>query len=167
MFRNRNLILCCLVLLCAGANALPTDQTQKMQITADETLLNYKNGIHHYRGNIHIDQGSTHLTADTLTTQNNKNHKMELAIAYGNPTTPAHYWTSPKAGDELFHAYADVIHFYPQKSLVELTGHVIVSQGKNSFHGNKLIYNIKEQTVLAPINTQGQSTIIIDPRASS
>jgi lipopolysaccharide export system protein LptA len=162
----RLLLKLLLLCVCISAFALPTDDTQVMQIVADSSQLNYKNRNNVYEGNVKIDQGTTHLAADRVTTQNNERHKLSEAIAYGT-NQPAHYWTIPREGDKELHAYAKVIKFYPLKSTVILEGDVIVTQGENSFHGPSIIYNIKDQTVISPPTTQGRSTIIIEPNKIS
>jgi lipopolysaccharide export system protein LptA len=154
-----------LIAVCAPltAYALPEDNAAKMHITADSTLFNYKTGFNTYQGNVDVQQGGTRLKADKITTQSNLHHKMEEAIAYGSDKTPADYWTVPKKGDLIFHAQANIIKFYPLKSLVMLEGNVSVTQGDNSFHGATIIYNMKNQTISAPANNQGRATIIIQP----
>ncbi len=146
-----------------AALALPEDSAATMHITADSTLFNYKSGFNIYQGNVDVQQGGTRLKADKVTTQSNQQHKMEEAIAYGNAKTPADYWTVPKQGDLIFHAQANIITFYPLKSLVMLAGDVSVTQGDNSFHGATIIYNMKDQTISAPANNKGRATIIIQP----
>lgn len=144
--------------------ALPEDTSQNMHIIADSTLFNYKTGFNVYEGNVQITQGETRLSADRVTTQNNAQHKMEEAIAYGTDKNPAHYWTILKKEDPLFHAQAKVIKFYPIKSTVVLEGDAVVIQGKNSFNGPVIVYNIQNQTVSAPASTKGHATIIIESK---
>ena len=143
--------------------ALPSDNDQNLQIIANSSLIDYKKGDNLYEGDVKIDQGTTHLTADKVTTKNNNKHRMEEAIAYGF-RKPARYWTLPKEGDIEFHAEAKVIKFYPITSTVVLEGDVIVTQGANSFHGPIIVYNIKNQTVSAPATRRGRATIIIEPK---
>jgi lipopolysaccharide export system protein LptA len=165
MRRNHNIVILItglLLLVPCIAFALPDDSEKNMHILANSTLLNYKSGFNTYEGDVKIDQGETRLTADRLTTQSNPQHKMEEVIAYGVGKL-AHYWTTPRKGDQVFHAKAKVIKFYPIKSTVVLQGDVIVTQGDNSFSGPEIIYNIKDQTVLSPVNKKGRSTIIIEP----
>lgn len=164
MRQNHNtalMIIGFLLFLPFSVFALPNDSEKNMHITANSTLLNYKTGFNTYEGDVKIDQGETRLTADRITTQRNNNHKMEEAIAYGTKTL-AHYWTIPREGDDVFHAKAKIIKFYPLKSLVILEGDVVVNQGNNSFQGPEIIYNIKDQTVVSPPTKKGRSTIIIE-----
>ena len=143
--------------------ALPDDSQQALHIASDSLLVDYKTGVHTYEGNVKIDQGSTHLTADRLVTSSNKQHKLEEGIAYGL-TKLAEYTTLPKAGDVLFQAKAKTIKFYPIKSMVYLEGDVVVTQGDNSFQGPIIIYNIKDQVVTAPASQVGRATIVIEPK---
>jgi len=162
MFRALNILFALIFFLPADIFALSTDAMQNMHIIADSTLFNYKSGFNTYDGNVRIDQGSTRLNADRVTTQNDAHHKMQEATAYGFKK-PAHYWTTPKEGDLTFNAQATIIKFYPIKSLVVLEGNVVVTQGNNSFHGPIMYYNIKDQTVTSPQNKNGHATIIIEP----
>jgi len=145
-----------------GLLALQGDDHEIMHIVSDGSTFNYKTGTNIYEGHVKIDQGTTHLTADRVVTINNDKHKMEQAIAYGL-TDLAEYTTRPKPGDPLLHAKAKIIKFYPARSMVYLEGDVIVTQGKNSFQGPTLVYNMKEQIVTAPPSKTGRATIIIEP----
>ncbi len=152
-------VFCC---LSATLLALPTDHKEKVRIFANTSTFNYKTGLNIYEGNVKIDQGSTHLTADRVVTQNNKQHKIQEVTAYGI-TKLAEYTTIPKPGDDVFFAQAKVIKFNPITSMITLEGDVLVKQGNNSFHGAVMTYNMKDQVVAAPASKTGRATIIIDP----
>lgn len=143
--------------------ALPDDEQKVMHICSDSSTFNYKTGTNTYEGHVKMDQGTTHLTADrVITTKNHTTRKIEVAIAYGL-TQWAEYTTLPKPGDPVLHAKAKIIKFYPAQSIVFLQDDVVVTQGKNSFQGPVIVYNIKDQIVTAPPSKTGRSTIIIDP----
>jgi lipopolysaccharide export system protein LptA len=141
--------------------ALPDDSKQPMYIVADSTLFNYKTGQDIYIGNVKVDQGTSHLTADRLVTQKNKQHKMISAIAYGINTI-ATFTTIPKEGDLVMTAIAKKISFYPPTSTVILEDEVTVTQGENNFHGQHIVYNMKDQIVEAPASKNGRATIVIE-----
>lgn len=143
--------------------ALPEDAQKPLQITADTSDFNYKTGVNTYTGNVVVIQGTSHLLADRLITKNNAQHKIAVATAYGEKKL-AEYITLPKTGDKPLSAKADVITFYPPTGIAVLTGHVIVTQGENNFHGPIIVYNIKNQVVHVPPSTDGQATIIIEPK---
>jgi len=145
-----------------SAWALPEDQQQLIHITADSSQFNYKSGQNSYEGNVTIDQGTTHLIADRVTTQNNAHHKIAEAIAYGIKKQ-AVYTTKLKQNDPLFEAKADIIKYYPPQSTIILQGNASAIQGENSFHGPLIIYNIKDQLVTTPPSAEGSATLVIKP----
>jgi len=155
----RWIILC--MFIYSNTFALPADREKKLHIIADSYELNYKTGKDIYEGHVKVDQGTTHLTADRLVTEKDKNRKIISAIAYGIQQL-AEFSTLPKEGEEMFHAKAKLIIFYPVVSSVRLEDEVVVTQGKNSFHGPIIIYNMKDQIVSTPPSKNGRATIIID-----
>ncbi len=152
-----------LFIFCQSALALPNDSEQPMKIVADSSLFNYKTGIDTYEGNVKVDQGTTHLVADKLVTEKNKQHKIILATAYGVHHL-AELITLPSLGAQILHAKAAIIKFYPSTSKLILEKNVFVTQGKNSFHGSLIIYNMKDQMVAAPASKNGRATIVIDTK---
>lgn len=144
------------------AFALQDDQDKPFNIIADSSIFNYKTGVDTYEGNVKVDQGTSHLTADRLVTQKNKQHKMISAIATGIHKL-AEYSTVPKLGDPILVAKARTIKFYPPTATVVLEQDVLVTQKENSFHGPLIIYNIKDQVVTAPASKEGRATITIEP----
>ncbi len=148
-----------------AARALESDSKEKLHIFAESGTYNYKTGVNVYEGNIKIDQGTTHLTADRLITKSNAQHKIQEAIAYGLQTL-AHYWTLPKIGDPEVHAHAKIIKFYPLESNVTLEQDVHVTQGENSFQGELIHYNSNEQTITVPASKNGRAVIVYNPEKS-
>lgn len=134
-----------------------------MSIVADSWSFDNTTGISDYEGNVKIDQGTAHLTADRVITHRNNQHQIDLATAYGLQR-PAEYITHPPNQSVGLHAIADVIQLTPLTSIVTLKGHVSVQQGDNHFQGPLLIYHMKNQTVNAPASKEGRSTIIITPK---
>jgi len=145
------------------ALGLPDDSQKPMHIVADSSLFNYKTGKDIYEGDVKIDQGTSHLTADRVITQKNKQHKIISAIATGIKTV-ATFETIPKLGDLVMHTEAKTISFYPPTSIVIFENDVVVTQGENNFHGQHIIYNMKDQIVSAPASKNGRATIVIESK---
>ncbi|MBV8802096.1 MAG: lipopolysaccharide transport periplasmic protein LptA [Gammaproteobacteria bacterium] len=143
--------------------ALPEDSQQPMHIIADSSLFNYKTGQDIYEGNVKIDQGTSHLTADRLVTQKDKQHKIISAVATGIKKI-ATFNTIPKPGDLVMYTEAKTISFYPPSSTVIFEEDVVVTQGENNFHGQHIIYNMKDQIVSAPASKNGRATIVIESK---
>lgn len=144
------------------ASALPEDNKEKVHIVADASLYNYKTGVNTFEGNVVVDQGTTHLTADRLITKNNSKHKIQEVIAYGIQK-PAHYWTLHKAAEPEVHAYAKIIKFYPIESNVVLEDNALVTQGENSFQGQLVLYNRNDQTITVPASKNNRAVIVYNP----
>ncbi len=142
--------------------ALPEDKQARIFIVADSTIYNYKTGINTFTGNVKIDQGTTHITADKLVTKNNTQHKIQEAIAYGL-NEPAHYWTLQKVGDPEIHAHAMIIKFFPIVSNVTLEKNVTITQGENSFQGQLILYNMQDQTITVPASQNGRAVLVYNP----
>lgn len=142
--------------------ALPGDRIEKLHIKADTSIYNYKKGINFFEGNVKVDQGSTHVTADRLTTKSNSKHQIEEAIAYGVDKL-AHFWTTPKPGQQIINAEAKIIKFYPISLNATLQGNVVVTQGENNFHGQLIHYNMNEQTITVPETRNGRAVLVYNP----
>ena len=144
------------------AFALDTDRNQKVNIVADSGVYNYKTGVNIYEGHVKVDQGTTHITADRLITKKNPQHKIQEAIAYGLEGK-AHYWTLPNQQEPEIHAWAKIIKFYPIESNATLEQAVFVKQGENSFQGELINYNSKEQTISVPASKNARAVLVYNP----
>lgn len=142
--------------------ALPEDKIQKVFISSKTCVYNYKKGTSVFEGNVVVDQGTTHITADKLTTKNNSAHQLQETIAYGLNQL-AHYWTLPKVGDPEIHANAKIIKFYPIASTIFLEQNVTVRQGANSFHGDAIQYNFNNQIITVPASKRGRAVLVYNP----
>tara|TARA_R110000868_G_scaffold6389_10_gene36475 strand:+ start:1485 stop:1994 length:510 start_codon:yes stop_codon:yes gene_type:complete len=144
------------------AKSLKGDKKEKLHITADTTIYNYRNGMNYFEGHVLVDQGTTHLTADKLTTKANDKHQIQEAIAYGIEQL-AHYWTTPKPGEPIVHAHAKIIKFYPLTMNTTLQGDVVMTQGENNFHGQLIHYNMGDQTIIVPETKNGRAVLVYNP----
>ncbi|EKD69830.1 MAG: hypothetical protein ACD_46C00720G0001, partial [uncultured bacterium] len=160
-FFEYSLFLCC-ILLSSSIYALSEDSQEKVNVIADSSIYNYKTGINIFEGNVKVDQGTTHITADKLITKTNKEHKLQEAIAYGF-NTPAHYWTTPRAGDPIVNASAMIIKYYPIDANIVLEQNVVVAQAENNFQGQLILYNMNTQTITVPASNVGRAVVVYNP----
>lgn len=144
------------------ALALHADKKEIAYITADGGVYNFKTGINQFDGNVRIDQGSTHLTADRLITKSNNKHKIQEAIAYGFSDL-AHYWTLLKPEDPEMHAQARIIRYFPLASNITLERDALVTQGENSFQGELIYYNSVNQTIAVPALEKNHAILVYNP----
>lgn len=141
--------------------ALNSDKQQPAFIEADSATLNHKTGICIYRGHVKLTQGSTIITADTLTTHSDSENQLDQATAVGQLAT---YTTQPDNNPLPFSAMGLTINYYPKKAYVELIGQAKATQGNDSFAGPRINYDIKQQIVVSPPSTEGRTTIVINPQ---
>lgn len=142
--------------------ALPNDNQQKVYITADSSIYNYKSGINIFEGHVVVNQGTTHITADKLITKTNALHKIQEATAYGFKDL-AHYWTLPKLKEPELHAHAKIIRFFPINSNITLEQMVTVAQGENRFQGELVHYNSNNQTITVPAAENSRAVLVYNP----
>ncbi len=162
MYRVLNWVMFFLINVFLPVFSLSTDNQEVVHVVADSSIYNYKTGVNLFEGNVKVDQGTTHITADKLITKNNTQHKIKEAIAYGTKQL-AHYWTLPKDNEPELHAKAKIIKFYPIDTHVVLEQNVILTQGENSFHGEIIFYNKSSQTIIVPAAKNSRATLVYDP----
>lgn len=144
------------------AFAMPSDKSEPLHITSDTSTYNYKTGINVFEGNVKASQGTSHLTADKLITKTNKSRKIQEAIAYGL-LQPAHYWTVPGTEKQPVHAHAGIIKYFPLAANVAMHRDAYVTQGKNIFKGQLVLYDIKDEVINVPASTRGRSILVYNP----
>tara|TARA_Y100001001_G_C7986515_1_gene301352 strand:+ start:623 stop:1144 length:522 start_codon:yes stop_codon:yes gene_type:complete len=148
--------------------ALPSDSEQKMYISSDTAEINKLTGIGIFTGNVSITRGTTHITAEKLTTFNDANDQIKKAIALGTKKQRAEYKTLTKKNKPVLIAKAVTLTYFPLKHYVILDGDATVSQGKDYISGPHLEYDLQKQ-VLITKKSQNENeknirtTIVIQP----
>lgn len=155
--------LLALVLTSSVCLALPDDREKVLELAADQADLNQQTHRGEYTGNVQLDQGSSHLRAAHAITEGDKQNKLVMAEADGDQKDPAHFWTLTAVDKPPLHAYADTIRYFPDRHLIELIGHALVTQGDNSFSAPKISYDTVEQHVISKSDGKTRTTIIIHP----
>ena len=115
---------------------------------------------------IELDQGTTHLRAASATTNTNLKNQLINAIAKGNESEQAHFWTTTDGHKPPLHAYANTISYFPEKHLIYLTGNARVSQGNDSYSAPTIHYDTLHQHVISKAEKKRQTVIIIHPNGA-
>lgn len=152
-----------LILLACSVHALPSDKEQVMHVMADSADLNQLEHKGTYIGNVELTQGTTNLHATKAITKGNEKNQLIEAIAIGTKKQQAHYWAITDVKKPPLHAYADAIHYYPLRHLIELIGNARVEQGSDSFTAAKISYDTIKQHVLSEGDKTQRITIIYHP----
>ena len=168
-----NAFLCILLLTTLPLSdvfALPEDQSQTLELSADTADLDQQTRRGEYTGEVILDQGTTHLRAAKAVTITDKENKLIEAIAYGNSALPddnpaklVHYWTQPAIDKPVVHAYADTLHYYPNEHRIELLGHAHVEQGNDSLTATNIFYDTVQQHVIAKSDGITRTVIVFTP----
>lgn len=143
-------------ILCIGY-ALDSDQKQPLLISADTADLNNQTGIGIYTGNVVIDQGTTHVRGDKVTSYS-ENNKITQVIVEGDKKQQARYESSVDPKKPPLIAIADTIQFFPEKNYAILLGNAHVQQGENSIAGEHLEYDVTNK-ILKSINTSKDKAV--------
>ena len=103
----------------AHARALSTDSDQPIAIEADRAEHDDAKRITIYRENVIIDQGSLHITGDTVTIHFDGQDEVTKITAVG---APAHFRQLPEGDIGHRKAWAKRMEYFPEQDLIVLLG---------------------------------------------
>ena len=154
--------------LTASAFINDADAKQPITISAETVSVNRSTGEGIYQHDVKIDQGSTHIRGEKVTTNNDGHNKLAKITIEGQRLKKASYETQMDANKPVLIASANIIYYFPQKNYVILTGDANIVQGDNSIQGEHIEYDIKAQRMRATAveNNKGEktrTTLIIKP----
>ncbi len=162
---KRSLFILCLSCILSLGYALDSDQQKPLLISSDTADLNSQTGVGIYTGNVIIDQGTTHVSGDKVTSYS-ENNKINQIVVEGNKKKQARYESSLDPNKPPLIAIADIIKFFPEKNYAILLGHAYVQQGENSIAGEHLEYDVTNKilkSINTPSNKAVRTRIVIDP----
>lgn len=154
-------VLTAILMITTKTHALSQDRNATLLLTSATANLNLETGISIYEGNVKLEQGSTHLSADRLIVYTDKQNQLQQAIAIGKP---ARYRTLSQLNKPEFHADANTIEYHPKKNLIVLIGNAQAYQDNNTYKGPRIEYHTESQTVVSPESNAGRTTIIIQQK---
>jgi lipopolysaccharide transport protein LptA len=132
---------------------------------ATATGLNFQSSQWSFRGDVHIHlpDGSLESQAATVTFRGNE---IVHALITGNPATFEQHRSNP---DQLARGRAGTIEYDIARGSVRLSDQAWLSDGRNEITGQTLVYNIRDQRILANPNEQDHQgvSIIINPQTSN
>lgn len=161
------LLMMALFFLHSTLFALESDKHALMQVSADTADLNQLTHFGVYKGNVEVNQGSTHLRANKAFTQSDKNNKLKFAKAFGDHAIPAHFWTETDEKKPPLHAWALEIRYFPEKHLIVLLGNARVEQGEDSLSAPKITYHTEKKLVTSHGDKNTRPVIIFHPEKKS
>jgi lipopolysaccharide export system protein LptA len=142
------------------AFALDSDKSQPIVINAASVSFNRQTGVSLYQGNVVISQGSSKLTADSLTVQLGADKHLISILACGKPAT---YTTRRESAKTPIFLEANTIQYNLLTGKVLLTGNAKATQDSDTFKGPIIEYDSRQQILITPASNQGRTTIIFNP----
>lgn len=139
MRRLRCRLLAALMLaVAAPVQALSTDSDQPISIVADGAEHDDASRITIYRGNVVIDQGSLHITGDTVTVNFDAHDDVTKITSVG---APAHFRQLPDGDTDHRKAWAKQMEYFPEQDLIMLSGEALYEKGGSRVQANRLVYD--------------------------
>lgn len=140
-----------LVFMLAGtfnqpAFALRSDKDQPTTVDADRVDVDDKKGISTFTGNVVVTRGSIRIKADKVVINRDAERGLDRVVATGNL---AEYRQRPENKPVDIVANAKTITYDANKGTVLLNKQALVYQGKDTFSGDRIIYDINKDLVLA------------------
>ena len=120
------------------ASALSTDSDQPIDIVADRAEHDDAKRITIYRGNVVIDQGSLHITGDTVTIQFDAQDEVAKMIAVGEL---AHFRQLADGETEYRKAWAKRMEYFPGHNLIALFDDARYEKEGSEITASRLVYD--------------------------
>lgn len=119
-----------------------------------------------FKDQVSFKQGTTELYASSGKTIGNENNQFDRVFLYGEAKQQAHFISMPNNQNEV-HAYADKMIYLPKEHLIQLLGHVYITQGKFQFRAPYVQYDLEKKKVISKSSAQERTSIIIKPEPKS
>ncbi len=155
-------LISCVCVVTSSLLATPPqpDSELPVQITADHASFDHKLGVAVYLGNVKVNQGSRHLTANKLVIESD-NNRIKIMIATGNPAT---FRSQQNPNKPAGTGSAKVIKYYPQKDKVDLLYQAQLTQDGDTISGPRLSYNFVTEVLQGNSSARERTTVIIQPK---
>ena len=165
MRRIRIISLALLASMAIPLVAQAQDASQPIRIQANSATLDDRKNTAVYTGNVIITQGSMRLTGSRVTLSLDNAGEVQKLVANGSPAT---FRQTPTGGKQV-DAHALTIEYHADTERVVLIQDAFLEQAGNTFQGQRVNYDIRQQVVNAgDTNATGDTPerieIVIQPR---
>ncbi len=145
-------------LLSFAVFALQQDAQQPIEIKAHTVLIDERTGVSIYTGNVKVSQGSLRLSAETVHVFSVKNQVNKM-IAKGDKNKRAHYQQNQVNQQRFIEANALNITYLVGQESLHLKGKAHLIQGFDSFRGDTLDYDVKNNKIVAKQSKDGTQRV--------
>ncbi len=155
------------LLLALPVLSLESDQYEPIKIQADAAIVDDSSGSSVYRGNVTIDQGTLHVSADEveILTANGEVIQIIARMDTGSDRS-AHYEQQMNPARDMVFADASKITYLIQEDRLHLSGNARLQQVEDIFTGELLYYDISRGIVnlSSGANKEDRVKMTITPR---
>lgn len=144
-----------LVLSAPAALALSTDKDQPIDIAADSVDIDEGRGTSTYTGNVEVNQGTIRLNADKVVVEH-KPGQPRIVNATGKP---ARFRQLPDNSKVYVTGTAQQLRYRLDSEELVLTGDAQLTQGKDKFHSDRIVYDRSRAVVKAGAAAQGKERV--------
>ncbi len=164
-FWGKILMCSSLTLAPLSALALPDDRDQPIKGAADNLVIDQKNGLATYTGNVTIQQGSLLIHADKIVIHTTAEGAADKIIADGNP---ARFEQQPNRDQSIIKAQASKITYTPNDERLLLVENASVAQDGDTMSGPQIDYNLANEVMKAAGSNNGAGRVefVITPKAT-
>lgn len=141
-----------------AAVAKTSDFEQPIDVKADRSEFNDKEGIQTLSGNVVITQGSMVIKASSITVKL-KNNKLSSIEGDGSPIQ----FQQENDDGELVSGECQHIVYDAENGLLTLSGSATLSEPKQNLRSDRIVFNSISQTVVAEGGETGRVSITIQP----
>lgn len=142
--------------LCHGwALALSSDRQQAVDIAADSVDIDEAAGVSTYSGNVEINQGSIRVQAAKVVVEH-KPGQRRMIKASGKP---ARFRQLPDNSKEYVNGQAQRIEYGLDSEELVLIGKAKLTQGKDSFSSDRIVYDRVRSVVKAGAAASGKERV--------
>lgn len=143
--QNSRVLLILLALFAAFSAHAAEKKVEPVYIEADHVEINEKRKLSIYRGDVSFKRGARELSADKIEVYGSSREPTKV-IAKGSPAR----FVQPKdIKHKAAKAEANTMEYRIKDEKMVLNGNAQFLQEKNLFSGNQIIYNMKDDQVIA------------------
>jgi len=155
-------VIVSVLFLSQAAWALKSDRDKPLKINANHVVVNNKQGVSHYSGEVSITQGTLVIRADDVYVYLEKG-KLHKIVINGKP---ASFEQQPDNKQARVKSRAEEMEFFSKNELLILKKNAEVLQGGNSFRGDHIEYDTYHSIVRANKDASSKTRVeaIIQPR---
>ncbi|MEX0731543.1 MAG: lipopolysaccharide transport periplasmic protein LptA [Aquisalimonadaceae bacterium] len=118
-----------------------------IHLDADTADIDGTRGVGVYTGNVVLTQGNREITGDRMTVHTRDGRELDYVVVEG---TPATWEQPPESGGDIIRGEAPRMEYHARNpTRVKLLQGGRITQGRNTFTGETIEYNLETENVIA------------------